>query len=103
MTMKTTSCTYIAVLMVAFVLVLSHEATVSTVAAATCNVNEFQPCYSLITSPDSPVSPEACCTVLKQRQNCICEFLVNPNFKNLVNPKNAEALAKRCGLAPPKC
>ncbi|XP_044473809.1 putative lipid-transfer protein DIR1 [Mangifera indica] len=75
-------------------------------AVSVCNIDtkQLNPCMPAVTGESPPQPSKKCCKVIsKANLPCLC------SYKNVlpavgINPKNALALPKKCGLeTPPEC
>lgn len=82
------------------VLVLGYEAEVS-VAAATCNPTELNPCMPAMTSGAAPSA--LCCSKMRQQQPCFCQYMKNPGLKQYVSSPNVKKIVTTCRVSMPKC
>ncbi|KAK1439085.1 hypothetical protein QVD17_04900 [Tagetes erecta] len=88
---------------ICYVVVLSAliMSQVHVSVAANCNYMELVVCAGAVTSPEPPSSD--CCAKVKEQTRCFCAYLQNPTLRQYVTPRDAQRVAKQCGVALPKC
>ncbi|KAM0000857.1 putative bifunctional inhibitor/plant lipid transfer protein/seed storage helical [Helianthus debilis subsp. tardiflorus] len=97
--MKTSYNICCVVVLSALMLVLMGQVPGS--ATTTCNYMELVVCAGAVTSPQPPSSD--CCARVKEQKTCFCGYLQNPTLRQYVTPKDAQRVARECGVALPKC
>lgn len=71
-------------------------------AQVTCdNVNELSSCAPAILLSQRP--SQECCVKLKEKEPCICEYLMNPFAQPFVNSPRGDIVFRTCGVTKPTC